>query len=1081
MPHRLIAALLLLPSLLVAQGARLLRQPTISQTQVAFVYASDLWIVGRDGGEARRLTSFDGVEEWPHFSPDGKWVAFTGQYGGNRDVYVISADGGEPKRLTWHPDNDEVVGWTPDGSKILFSSPRYGPPTGIETIYAISPQGGMPEPLRIPRAWKGSLSPDGRSAAYMPYRLWDIEWRNYHGGQAGPIWIQNLETGALEKTPGNGYRQMDPVWLSSGIYFISEQDNAANVYRYDPATKAVTQLTKYRDFDAKHLAGGGGALTYDQGGYIHVLDPATQRDKQLVITIHGDLPLARSRWIDLKPQSLTHASLSPSGARALFEARGEIFTIPAEKGDYRNLTRSPGAADRNPVWSPDGKQIAWFSDQSGEYQLMVGSPDGLTPPRAIPLPGSTFYFTPTWSPDSKNLAFTDVGLNLYSLNVATGTATKIDTDNYMVPNRTVNPRWSPDSKWIAYSKRLDNQYHVVMVHSLKDGKNYQVTDGLSDAQGPAWDASGKYLYFLASTDFALNTGWLDMSSYDRPVRNAVYVVVLRATDPSPFLPESDEENGAPEPAKPAPKPDSAAAAVPPSAVQIDFPGISQRILALQLPPRNYVELVPGKAGFLFIAEPVPNQPGFTALKYDLKKRTPTPFLTGLQDMSVSADGSKFLYRSGPVWGIVPTEGPPPKVGDGKLQLALKMYLDPKAEWSQIFHEGWRLQRDFLYVPNVHGNDWPAIWKMYEPWVASVGHRNDLNALLDILGGEVSVGHSFVFGGDMPDVPEAKVGLLGADFTVDQGRYRIQHLYTGENWNPELRAPLSEPGVNVAQGDYLLAVNGVELRAPTSVYSLFEGTAGRQTVLRVNSRPTLDGSREVTVVPVESEVGLRSRAWVEGNRRMVDSLSGGKLAYVWIPNTAGAGYTYFNRYYFAQQQKEGAILDERFNGGGSVADYIIDVATRKLHGYFNNPVGARKMVTEPIAGIWGPKVMLANESAGSGGDMLPFMFKQSAVGPLIGTKTWGGLVGIWDAPQLIDGGLMTAPRGGFVNLKGQWDVEDVGVTPDIVVEQTPREVLAGHDPQLERAVTEAMRMLKENPVKVLRTEPTAPIRAKRPAP
>lgn len=1058
-----------------AQGTRLLREPAVSRTQVAFVYASDIWITGRDGGDARRLTTYEGVEERPRFSPDGRWIAFTGEYGGNRDVYVISVDGGEPKRLTWHPSNDEVQGWTPDGSKVVFSSDRDGPPAGITTFYTVSVNGGMPDKLPIPRAWRGTLSPDGKSSAYLTYRYVDLEWRNYHGGQVQPIWIQSLDNGSVQKLPADNARQFDPVWLDSGIYYLSEHDNASNLYRYDLSAKTSAQLTHFRDFDAKDLSGGAGALVYTQAGYIHLYDAGSKQDRQLAITVKGDLPWAREQWITVRPSALRNASLSPTGVRAAFEGRGEIFTVPAQKGDFRNLTNSSGAADRNPVWSPDGKQLAWFSDRSGEYRLMIGSADGLTPPREINLPNLTYFFTPTWSPDGKYLAFTDTGLGLYYVTLATGAVTKVDNDNYMVPERTVDPVWSPDSKWLAYSKRLDNQFHVVMVHSMQDGKNRQVTDGLSDALRPAWDASGKYLYFLASTDFALSSGWLEMSSYERPTRYAVYFAVLRASDPSPLLPESDEEKGKPAGAG-APKPGGNAAADSVT-VQIDFDGLSQRILALGMPTRNYTALRTGKAGIVFVAEDVENQPGATLHRYDLSKRQSAPFLTGIQSFTVSADGGKLLYSAHGSWGIVPTEGTP-KVGDGRLNLALKMHLDPKAEWHQIFREAWRIERDFFYVPNLHGADWNAVWRMYEPWVDHVAHRNDLNTLLDILGGELSVGHSFVFGGDMPPIDSTRAGMLGADYTVDQSRFRFKRVFTGENWNPELRAPLSAPGINVHEGDYLLAINGVELKAPTNIYAAMEGLADRQIVLTINSKPALEGAREVTVVPIANEAALRMRAWVEDNRRKVDSLSGGRLAYVYLPNTAGAGYTYFNRYYFAQQDKQGAILDERFNGGGSIADYMVDIMSRKLQGYFNNPVGARRPFTTPLAGIWGPKVMLINESAGSGGDALPFLFHQMGIGPLVGTRTWGGLVGIWDAPPLIDGGSITSPRGGFFNLKGEWDVEDKGVPPDIEVEQTPKEVLAGHDPQLERAVQEALRLLEAHPVRLLK-EPPPPVRVKRP--
>jgi tricorn protease len=725
---------------------------------------------------------------------------------------------------------------------------------------------------------------------------------------------------------------------------------------------------------------------------------------------------------------------------------------------------------------------------------MIGTQDGLTKPREIVLDHPTFYFTPTWSPDGKYLAFTDEGLNLWMVEIATGKATKVDTDRFAHPERTVNPVWSPDSKWLAYSKRLGSQFHVIMVYSLKDGKPRQLTDGLSDAVSPAWDRAGRFLFFLASTDFALNSGWLDLSSYDRPVNRGAYFAVLRADDASPLLPESDEEKGrdttakadssaAPavkkgkkEKAKPAAGTADSAKAEP-VAVRIDFERISQRILSLDVPVRQYKSMVSASDSAVFYAESIPNEPGLTLRRFDFKKREAGEWQKGVLAYSVSADGKKILFQTAAGWTVSNTDGPP-KTGDHKLNTAIRIRLDPPAEWQQIFKEAWRFERDFFYVKNLHGANWDSVYRMYSPWVEHVGHRSDLTHLLDILGGELTVGHSFTGGGDLPDVPTVSIGLLGADLVPDNGRYRIAHIYSGENWNPDLRAPLSEPGVKVSEGDYLLAVNGVELAVPTEPYSLFEGTAGRQTVLRVNSKPTMEGSRVVTVVPVGDETALRSRAWVERNRRLVDSLSKGRLAYVWIPNTADDGFIYFNRYYFAQQDRLGAVVDERFNEGGYIADYLVDLLARKLRGYFNNPVAEHQPFTTPAAGIPGPKVMLVNEMSGSGGDMLPYMFRQMQLGPLIGMKTWGGLVGIWDTPPLMDGGFITAPRGGFYDLSGKWDVENVGVAPDIEVEETPLNTRDGHDPQLEKAVEEALRQLDANPPHPV-PEPAPPIRVRRP--
>ncbi len=763
---------------------------------------------------------------------------------------------------------------------------------------------------------------------------------------------------------------------------------------------------------------------------------------------------------------IRNATLSPTGTRAAFEARGEIFTVPSEKGDFRNLTQSAGAHDRSPVWSPDGAKVAWLSDASGEYQLMVGDPMGVSAARAIALPDKAFFDRLTWSPDGAHICLEDNHDNLWAIDVATGSSTKIDTDSYPDPIRQFNATWSPDSKWITYSKNLASHLRAIFVYSWADKKSYQITDGLADSISPTFDAGGKYLYFMASTNYGPSTGWLEMSSLDRPVRRAIYLVVLNATDPSPLLPETGDEPKPPSPdAAPQPKPDPNAKPT----VRIDLNGISQRVLAVNIPAGDYNNLTSGAAGTFFYTEPfVPGTPGTLRLqRYQLKDRAAAPFLEGsIRSYSVSADKKKLLYQAGDGanrWGVVATERPA-KVGDGPLNVAqLEMRVDPRAEWAQIYRETWRVQREYFYDPQMHGADWQAIYDKYKPLLSFVGHRADLGYLIAQIGGELTVGHSYLLGtGDIPSEEAVSVGLLGADFAIENGRYRIKRIYTGENWNPDLRAPLSAPGIQVSEGDYVLEVNGRPLVPPTNPYSLFEGTANRQTLIRVSKTPTAEGSRLITVVPVASEDTLRTRAWVESNRRTVDKLSNGKLAYVWLPNTATPGYTYFTRYYYAQQDKEGAVIDERYNHGGMVADYIVNELDRKLMGYFALRDGTP--TTSPIAGIYGPKVMIVNESAGSGGDALPYMFRLRKVGPLIGTRTWGGLVGTLGIPPTIDGGGITAPTLAFYNMKGEWDVENIGVAPDIEVEYTPAEVNKGRDPQLERAVQEALRLLEQNPVK-----------------
>lgn len=1070
-----------------AQGTLLLRQPTVSKQHIVFVHGDDLWVVPREGGNAQRLTSAVGAENNPRISPDGKWVAFTGQYDGNTDVYLVSINGGEPKRLTWHPSADLVQGWTPDGKAIIFTSYRDGMPTANSKFYTIGVNGGTPEAMIIPFGFAGSMNEDASMMAYQPYPFWDPEWRNYRGGQAQPIWIFNLKTHKTLKTmQADKERHTAPVWDKGILYFLSEQDFANNVWSYNPTTKAQKQLTFHKDFDVKNLSAANGILVYEQGARLHSLDIASGKTTPLEINVMGDLNWGRARWNDIASMSLTNASLSPTGKRALFETRGEIFTVPKENGDWRNITRSTGSADRYPSWSPDGQKIAWFSDASGEYQLMVGDQSGMGSPKAYSIPNKKFYYFPSWSPDGKYIAFTDTDYNLWNIELATGKLTLVATDKLAHPNRTLKPEWSPDSKWIAYVQIMDNQYKAVQVYNVQTATNTRLTDGLSDAISPQWDESGKYLYFLASTDYALNTGWLDMSSYNYPVTRALYMAVLSKDLPNPLEPKSDEEPASSGEEKPVmitkKTGDTVKTVIAKPAgvkVKIDFDDISQRIISVNMPARNYAGLIAGPDGNIFIAEVIPNEPGTVIHRYSIKDRKSTEFIRGASFASSSFDRKNLLYKSGASWYIVSAIAGPPKPGEGKLPTeGMKVYVDPSKEAEQIFKEGWRYQRDFLYVNNVHGAPWDKVYTWYKPWLAHVKHRSDLNYIIDILGGEVSIGHSYTSGGDYPEVPFIPVGLLGADYVADKGFYKITRIYTGENWNPDLRSPLSGPGVNIKEGEYLIEVDGRAITAGINLYSLFEGTANRQIKIRVNSRPSAEGSRVLTVVPVVSEAGLRSRAWVENNRRKVDKLSGGKLAYVYVPNTGNPGYTYFNRYYFAQQDKQGAIIDERNNGGGSAADYIIDIMGRKLQGYFNNRVEGHKVSTVPMAGIWGPKVMIINENAGSGGDLLPYMFRKNKIGPLVGTRTWGGLVGTWDTPPFIDGGRMVAPRGGFFDTDGQWAVEGAGVAPDIEVFQDPKALIEGKDSQLEKAVEEAMRLLKTQGIE-LKKEPPPPVKYKRP--
>lgn len=1066
----------------------LMRTPTLNKTHIVFSYAGDLWSVARDGGEASRLTTGVGREFSPLFSPNGQWIAFTGEYDGNVDIYVLPASGGVPRRLTYHPGGDQLAGWTPDGKSVLFVSAR-GAETGrTAQLFTMAIDGVHPTAVPLPMAYEGSYSPDGARMAYVPLPRSFNAWKRYRGGTATPVYIANLSDSSVEKVPRTDSNDFNPMWPSSDarkIYFLSDRNGAITLFAYDSGSKNVSQVIHNRGLDIKSASvstgGGPDAIVYEQFGSLNLYDLSSGKSKRIAVTINADIPSVRPKY-EKVGERILNSALSPTGARALFEARGEIITVPAEKGDVRNLTNTTGVADRDPSWSPDGKWIAYFSDESGEYALHLREQSGIGDVKKINLgaPPSFFYF-PTWSPDSKKLAFADKRLNLWYVEIDKGTPVKVDSSRR---GFGFNASWSPDSRWIAYTKPVESWYSAVFIYSLEEAKSRQVTDGLSDASSAAFDKNGKSLYFMASTDIGPKISGFDMSSYPHQPTRSAYVVVLKKTDPSPLAPESDEEKTGDEkkgeapsnkPAESDPKAEPATAAAQPGPkpvdkkapppVTIDFDRISQRILALPIPARNFVRLDTAKANMIFILEALPPAPGVTGVtlhKFDMEKRKFEKVLDGVRSFDLSANGEKMLFRQGNNWVIASTTQPI-KPGEGKIKTEdMEVYVDPKAEWKQMYREAWRIQRDYFYDPNHHGLDLQATAKRYEPYLDALTHRADLSYLFQEMFGELTVGHLYVQGGDVPDPKRVPGGLLGADYSIENGRYRFAKIYDGENWNPQLRAPLTQPGVNVQPGEYLLAVNGRNVTATENVFSFFQNTANKQVVIRVGPNPDGAGSREVTVVPVANEGGLRTLAWIEGNRRKVDQMTNGKLAYVWLPDTAGGGYTNFNRYYFAQLHKQGAVIDERFNGGGSAADYIIDYLKKPLNSYW--AVRDGDDFRQPFGTLPGPKVMIINEYAGSGGDYMPWMFRRHGIGPLIGKRTWGGLVGIGGYPQLIDGGSVTAPHFAFYSPEGEWEVENRGVSPDIEIEMDPKAWRQGRDPQLEKAIEVAMAALQKNPPK-----------------
>jgi tricorn protease len=1055
----------------------LLQTPTLSKTEIAFVYGGDIWIVGREGGAAHRLVAGTDLATGPIFSPDGSMVAFSGNYDSNVDVYVVSATGGEPRRLTYHPGADIAVGWTPDGKKVLFRSPRTSE-NDPHHLFTVPVDGGLPTQLPLDMAEDGAYSPDGTHLAYVPFFQWEPDWKGYRGGQTTPIWIANLADSSVVKVPRDNSNDGNPMWVGNTVYFLSDREGPRTLFAYDTQTQKVTRVVDNKGFDINSASAGPGGIVYSQFGVLHLYDLKSHSDREVHVTVAADMPQLLPHWVKVG-DSILDGGISATGQRAVFEAHGDIFTVPADKGDVRDITNTPGVAEREPAWSPDGKWISYFSDASGEYELHISDQKGLDSPKIINLGRPAFYYGPVWSPDSKKIAYADKFLNFWYVDMDHPVPVKIDTAQYSQGfGNEMAESWSPDSRWITYTKRLPNYMHAVFVYSLAAGKVTQVTDGMSDCSDPQFDKSGKYLYFLASTNTGLSAAGLDMTSDAHPVTSSVYIAVLRKDLPSPIPPQSDDEKvsggSAAAPSAAGDEQESSetaeqkAAEKPkqPPQVEIDFDGLLQRILALPIPEANYGDLRAGKEGVIFFSEgPLVNTgfapPRLSINKFDLKSRKVEKIASGVQRFALSSNGEKILYAQEHHWFIADATKPV-QPGKGMLKTdEMEVRVVPREEWNQMYHEVWRIERDFFYDPHYHGYDINAAEKEFAAYLPGLASRDDLNFLFREMLSYMSVGHMFVRGGAEPDTPEVRVGLLGADYTVENGRYRFAKIYSGENWNPELKAPLTEPGVNVKAGEYLLGVNGRELTSSENIFQAFQETAGKQTVIRVGPNPDDASSREVTVVPIADEQALRHLDWIESNRRLVDQLSDGKLAYVYLPDTGGGGYTSFNRYFFAQVGKEGAILDERFNHGGQIADYIIDYLNRKPEALVFPRDGDRMM--EPSMAIYGPKVMITNQFAGSGGDAMPWLFRKEGIGQLVGERTWGGLVGIGGYPVLMDGGLVTAPRTAISGLNGHWEVEGHGIPPDVEVWQDPRLVREGHDPQLEKAVAVAMQELEKHPL------------------
>ncbi len=1060
-----------------AQQTLLLKQPSISADKLAFVYAGDIWLANRDGSNPRRLTSSPAQENSPSFSPDGTQITFAATYEDNIDVYVVAVSGGQARRLTWHPGPDIPTGWTSDGTAVTLVSARETDHGRSGQLYHVSLQGGMPMKQMESRIYRGVYDSGDKRLAYIAHGSGynglfggSSGWKGYRGGTTPAIRIMDIGAQTVKTIPGAGATNFNPIWLDGQLYFVSDRENKIfNIYRYDPASTAITKISNEAVWDVRSAGGHGSTIVYEAGGRLKNIDLENGQLTEIPIAINPDLPQLRSRWKDAG-KTITHIGLSPSGKRVIITARGEVFTVPVEDGSTRNITADGTKHEYTAIWSPKGDQIAYITKSEGGQSLIIEDQTGRGDRAQYEL-GPHFYRLLEWGiGDDSRIVYQDNHLSLYAIELPSGSILKIATG---MRRENIEVSISGDGKWLAYTLEQANYNRDLVLLNFASGTTSVVTDGVADIASPVFSRDGSYLYFAASTNSGPIQVGLNMTSQERPYRAGIYALVLAADGKSPVLGGSGDENEDEVEADNDNDENKEDDSDKIPETQIDLQNLSQRIVALPVAERNYRNLAVGKEGNLFYLQAV--QPGASVeppgakegaknvlLRFDFEEKEATSLLTGVNGFVISAKGTHMIINKAD--GSLEVAEIADELKPEKLMLdGLRLRVNPREEWVQIFDEAWRMEKEYFYAANMHGLDWQAVYDRYRPLVDHVGRREDMSALLVEMIAEMQVGHNRTSGGDLHQEQGAKTGLLGANFRINNGRYQLARVYTGESWNPFIKAPLATPGNEAREGDYILAINGQELGSADNIFEALQGTDGKQVTLRVG--PQADGrqAREIVVEPVDSERMMRLWSWVENNRRAVDEASNGRVGYVYLPNTAGAGYTFFNRMFFAQVDKQAMIIDERSNSGGQAANYITEVLSRKhLSGWkdrdgqiFNTPAGA----------VHGPKVMLIDQDAGSGGDFLPYSFRQLGIGKLIGTRTWGGLIGIFANPILMDGGVLTVPFFRFFDADNNWSVENEGVAPDIEVALDPIASNQGRDTQLERAISEVLSQLEdfENPV------------------
>ena len=1049
-----------------AKEARLLRQPDIYKNQVAFVYAGDIWTAPLSGGKARKLTSFEGEELFPKFSPDGKWIAFSGEYSGTREIYIMPSEGGMPRQLTFYPDVGHMpprggwdnipIDWTPDGKKILFRSNRTPYGRRVSRYFLVDAfKEGLEQPLQIPEGGPATLSPDGTKLAYDIKSREFRTWKRYKAGRAQDVWIYDLKKNTIERITTYPGTDNFPMWVGNKIYFTSDRESVRsdtprnlNIFVYDLASKKIHQVTHFKTYDCLWPSRGKGGIVFENGGFIYFLNPETEAVKKLSIEIRDDRPRALPVYKNVS-KFIQSFALSPSAKRAVFAARGDIFTVPQKYGDIQNLTQTSGIREMSVDWSPDGKWISYLSEKSGDYELFLKKYHSTKPAIQMTKHTGAWITGYLWSPDSKKIILSDKKNRLLLLDVQTRRSTEIDRGVY---SPISGYQWSADSRWLVYTKDFKNHMTGIWVYSLDQKKVFQLTEDTADNYNPSFDPEGNYLYFVSRRNYNWGTRRFDAK---------LYVGTLRKNLESPFAPRNDDEiPGAQKPnEKKAKKKKSKA----PKKLVMDVSGFDRRVVAFPVKTGGYRGVQGIKGGVLYMR-------GRTLYKYDLKKRKEVEILKGVSNYVLSADGKKFLYAGGKTYGIADLK-PKQKLGTGKLDLArMEMKIIPSREWQQIYRDAWRIMKDWFYDPNLHHVNWKKIYDKYEELIPYVASRADLDYVIGELVSELNCGHTYVFSGDMSRVKRVPVGVLGCELVPAGKFYKIAAIFPGENWEESIRSPLTEPGVDVKEGTYLIGIDGHIIHTDENPYKYLENKVGVEVTLLVNSEPAEKGARKVVIKPVASELSLRHLKWVQHNQALVDSLSGGRIGYIYVPNTSFDGFKSFYEGWYAQSlAKEALIIDERYNGGGSIPAPMIFDMSRPILNYW-----ARRnlpLYTTPLFVNEGPKVMLINGRSSSGGDAFPAYFRTMKLGPLMGQTTWGGLVGYSWNPRFVDGGHIAVPAFAYVNKEGQWDVEYYGVKPDIPVFDDPTLIRLGREPMIEKAVQYLLAELKKHPTKHIQKPPS----------